>query len=207
MKYAKPLIAALVLAAALADWTVAQDRRGGAAQAPPAAGARPEDFSGRYGILSEKNIFVRNRPATRRGAQRSSSSPRRPEEMMVLTGIALQEGRHVAFIENTATRSTQRLVTGDTILGGKVAAIDFGGLHFEAGDRQTRIAVGRNFLGAVAATAPVASASATTAAAGSPATAPAGNSGAASAAGEPADDAGLSAEERMKRKRQRQLGQ
>ena len=116
---------------------------------PPRRRQQPaEDFAGRYGILTEKNIFVRNRPPTRAAARPIvSAGPRRPEESLVLTGIAIQEGRHVAFIENSATRSTQRLMPGDTVAGGKVVAVDFDGLEFESNGQKVRVAIGRNFLG------------------------------------------------------------
>ena len=140
------LYALLALAGATA--AVAQNGRDAARPAPAPAAQPAEDFAGRYGILTEKNIFVRNRPPTRRGgAPVVSSGPRRPEESLVLTGIAIQEGRHVAFIENRATRSTQRLKPGDTVADGKVVAIDFDGLDFESNGQKVRVAVGRNFLG------------------------------------------------------------
>ena len=148
MRAAKVL--ALFASFALGWATVAAAQNGRESTRPaPAPAAQPaEDFAGRYGMLTEKNIFVRNRPPTRRGGGPVvSSAPRRPEESLVLTGIAIQEGRHVAFIENSAGRSTQRLKPGDTVAGGKVVAIDFDGLDFESNGQKVRVAVGRNFLG------------------------------------------------------------
>jgi hypothetical protein len=195
-------LAALILLATLSGVAGAQQPAGGGSSAP-----RPEDFGARYGILTDKNIFVRNRPPTRRGSTPSrGSSPRRPEESMVLTGVAIQEGRHVAFIEDTARRSTQRLVTGDAVLGGKVAGIDFNGLEFEpgGGGQRAHIAVGRNFLGAVATAAPPPATASTTGP--SPSTAPAGSGTGAAAPPPAADDANLSVLERLKRARERSMG-
>jgi hypothetical protein len=109
----------------------------------------PEDYGSRYGLITEKNIFVRNRPPTRSGSRNNarSSAPRRPEESFVLRGVTLQEGRNVAFVENTATQSTQRLVAGDAVAGGKIVAMQYDSLEFESNGRREHIRIGRNLLG------------------------------------------------------------
>ncbi len=115
--------------------------------------ARLEDFTGHYALLAEKNIFIKNRPPTRVAVvEVPVVVPARPEATLVLTGIAIQEGRHVAFLENTATHATQRLVPGDAIAGlpnGKVLAVTFDAFEFESGGKPVQIALGRNLLGDV----------------------------------------------------------
>jgi hypothetical protein len=69
---------------------------------------------------------------------------------MVLTGIALQEGRHVAFIEDSAAHSTKRLVPGDAVAGGSIVAVSIDSVEFEAGGKRIHIPVGRNLLGEIA---------------------------------------------------------
>jgi hypothetical protein len=167
-----------------------------AGQSTPAA--QPANSKDHYAILTEKNIFVRNRPATRANRP-PSNGIRRPEEMLVLTGIALQEGRHVAFIENRSTNVTQRLLPGAPVLGGNVVAVGFDSLEFESGGKNIQIRVGRNFLGDVSA-APAPPAGATTLPSGST-TAPA-SAGTAPASPPLPNDPNLSAEERMKLRRQ-----
>jgi hypothetical protein len=160
----------------------------------------PADDYARYAILADKNIFVRNRPPTRTITNRGPASPRRTEEAFLLTGFALQEGgRRVAFIENTATGTTQRLLPGDAIAGGKVVAVDFDSILFESGSRQVRVEIGRNLLGDRF----------TPASAGGGATNGAGGSTTAPAAAPGAPlpgDANLSAEEKMRLRRQQQMG-
>src|SRR4051812_41201133 len=88
-----------------------------------------DDFSEGYALLTDKNIFVRNRPPMRSGSRSSSGDSRgrtrRPEESFVLTGIALQEGRRVAFIEDSAARVTKRMLPGETVAGGKIESVNF----------------------------------------------------------------------------------
>ena len=178
---------------------------------PPAPARRSQDFSERYAVLADKNIFVRNRPPTRRGSS-GQSAPARPEAMHVLTGITLQEGRHVAFIENTGTRSTQRLLPGESVAGGKVIGVTFDELEFEINGQRVKVRVGRNLLGDVA-TAPPPPAAPAVAATGSngAATAPAGAPPSANAdAGPPPPplpgDPSMSPEERLRLRRQQQMG-
>jgi hypothetical protein len=217
----------LLAAAALCALLGLADVASGQATTPPPqqqprqlpAGQRPEDFGDRYGILNDKNIFLRGRPPTRRPGERSSRAARRREEEFLVTGFALQEGRRVALIENTATRSTQRVVQGESIAGGKITEVKFDSLEFETGGKQFKVAIGHNLLGETftAAPAPEAPAGAAPAAApaagGAAAQAPAGaapaqaaNGAAAAKPGAPLPgDANLSLEERMKLRRAQQM--
>ena len=57
--------------------------------------------------------------------------------------------RHVAFIENSLTRATQRLVPGDSISGlsgTKVLTVDFDTFEFESNGKPVKIEIGRNLL-------------------------------------------------------------
>jgi hypothetical protein len=135
--------------------------------------------------------------------------------MHVLTGIALQEGRHVAFIEDTAARKTQRLLQGDSVAGGKLAEVTFDAVEFETNGRKLRVGIGRNLLGDVAPAAATAPASGPTSGptntdtkSGQPASNN-NNSKNANAAPPPPplpDAPNLSPEERMKLRRQQQMG-
>jgi hypothetical protein len=80
---------------------------------------------------------------------------------MVLTGIALQEGRHVAFLEDSAARQTKRLVPGDQVAGGTIAGVSFDSMEFDLGGKRIHIPVGRNLLGEIAPAAPAPVAEAT----------------------------------------------
>jgi hypothetical protein len=174
---------------------------------PPQQQPRVDEYAERYGILTDKNIFVRNRPPTRKGGPPTAERPRRPEESFVLTGLTLQEGRNVAFIENTATRTTERVVQGASIAGGKIIDVRFDSLEFETGGSRFRVGIGRNLLGDVSRGSNGGGSAAANSSSPST-TAPAGGTASGSNAAAPSvDDANLSVEERMKRDRAKLLGQ
>jgi hypothetical protein len=176
--------------------------------------------------LAERNIFLRERAARRSGnaSRRSAPSaaadagPRSPEQTFVLTGIALQEGRTVAFIENTATGTTERLLPDDPVARGRVARVELDFLDYEVDGNVTRIAIGQNLAGEMAAAPSVATASSAGSkpgpAATGPTTSPAGTTqaigDAATPGGQPGAegaapaDASLSAVEQMMRLRRLQ---
>jgi hypothetical protein len=208
---------------------------GGRAILPVMPAARREDFAAQYAVVYEKNIFLRDRPTyyaagleprANTGAA-TPAAPRRPEESYVVTGIALQEGRQVAFIENTASGETDRVLDGESVATGKVVAIEPDALEFELNGKRTRVAIGRNLVGdvvfmrpaappapAAAVTAPPGGApgSATRPAVagppgvpGAPGAAPAAAGAAPAGAPDPNNPA-LSVEERMRLKRAQQGG-
>jgi hypothetical protein len=200
-----------------------------------AASSRSDEFSNKYGILTERNIFVRNRPRISRGPVQQAA-PRRPEENLVVRGFALQDGRNVAFVENLSSRETQRVLAGESVgpngSVGKIVEIKFDALELESNGRTTRIEVGENFLGeraSASAAAPPSSAAAVPGGSQAlPTTRPAGAEGPATltipmnvqaappdGAGGPAAaqpqqppiDPSLSVEERMRQQRMRDLGE
>lgn len=204
------------------------DSASAARPAPPAMpGVRREDFVKQYAVVYEKNIFLRDRPtyyAASREARPDAApaaAPRRAEESYVVTGIALQEGRHVAFIENTDTGETRRVLDGESVATGKVISLDPDALEFERAGKRTRVAIGRNLAGDVVFTRP-APPPVTTAASTTPGGAPGATSRPAvggmppgplePAAAPPAtgapdpNDPNLSVEERMRLRRQQSGG-
>lgn len=202
------------------------DSAGAGRSVPPAMpAARREDFVKQYAVVYEKSIFLRDHPtfyAASREARPDApaAAPRRPEESYVVTGIALQEGRRVAFIENTDTGETRRVLDGESVANGKVVSLDPDALEFELAGKRTRVAIGRNLAGDVVFTRPapppVTAAASTTPGGGSGATSrpagggmppgPLGPAGAppATGAADP-NNPNLSVEERM-RLRRRQSG-
>jgi hypothetical protein len=141
-----------------------------------------------YKVLSEHNIFAKNRrpPSTQRSRDpRFDRPPSRPEVAFVLTGCVIEnENHYAAFVENAQTGVTLKVSPGDTIATGKVTAIGFDFLEYETGGQKTRIEIGHNFTGSVASLAEVIAAPPTT----GPTTGP-------------VDLSNLSAEERLKRRR------
>jgi hypothetical protein len=154
----------------------------------------------RYRVLSEHNIFKKDRvqragPTTR---DTSREGPRRPETAFVLRGCVIEgEERFTASVENVQSGVTTKVTVGENIATGKVVEIGFDYLEYETGGQKTRIEVGQNFTGAVAS---VSSTYTGTSSGAVPTTGPAATTG-------PVDEANLSVEERLRRRRARELGQ
>jgi hypothetical protein len=140
-----------------------------------------------YKVLSEHNIFAKNRrpPSTQRSRDsRSDRPPSRPEVAFVLTGCVIEnENHYAAFVENAQTGVTLKVSPGDSIATGKVTAIGFDFLEYETGGQKTRVEIGHNFTGTVASLAEVIAA---------PTTGPTTG---------PVDLSNLSMEEKLKRRR------
>src|SRR5688572_10824945 len=148
-------------------------------------------YASRYGVLSEKNIFLKDRsqPSTR-PAPTTQSSPRDPERSVWLAGVVLEEEGYRAYVENQNIGTVMRLAVGDAIARGKITAIEIDAVAYEANGHTTWIEMGRGF-----ANQPIASAGESlsdTVAADAPTTAPAGVEGLSP------NDPNLTAEQRMK---------
>ena len=95
---------------------------------------RGNSYSDRYGLLEERNIFVRERASRRDGGRGTASTtqaaPRPPEERFVLTGIVLEEEGFRAYVENDRFE-TLRLAPGDKVARGRVAAIVIDAIAYE----------------------------------------------------------------------------
>jgi hypothetical protein len=159
------MIRKIVLTTLVCLTTVATERSSGQAQqqpqdqqrqqtTPAQPPARQYEFRERYEILNERNIFLRNRSRPQRNATTnpstgsSTQSSRRPEQLYTLTGIILEEGRRLAFIENMTTGTTERLAVGAAVAGGKIVDVDFHHLEFETGAGQrVNVEVGRTLSG------------------------------------------------------------
>src|SRR5687768_2588482 len=161
----------------------------------------------RYASLTSKNIFMKDRrlrpPTPPPSTQQAVSTPREvrtPQQMFRLTGLALQEGRNVAFIEDSRG-NTERKVQGDAIAGGTIVHVDLDSLEYEANGKRVRVVVGHNLAGEVASAASIAAATTS-----STTTQPSGTAGATTTPVDP-NDPNLSAAERMKARRAAQGGQ
>ena len=145
-----------------------------------------------YKVLSEHNIFTKNRrpPSTQRSRDpRFDRPPSKPEVAFVLTGCVIEDvNRYAAFVENAQTGTTLKVSPGDAVASGKVTSIGFDYLEYESAGQKTRVEIGHNFTGSVASLAEVIAA---------PTTGPTTG---------PVDLSNLSIEERLKRRRLQETG-
>jgi len=197
-------------------------RRSSTPASAPAADARKSagaDFS----ILLERNIFDRNRrpPVVRTTQPAPPARPPRPtrpvdaDQYFVLRGIALEGSRFTAFFEDTRAGTILQVKPGDAVGKGRVPGVNIDSAQYQRGDRLTIIRVGCTLTGSRAPAAgfempapnPAADTSKTPASASpssattQPTTAPAGGATSAPASGGLQDIL-----ERMRRRRQQELG-
>jgi hypothetical protein len=120
-----------------------------AADTPPTT---RENYNDRYGVLSDRNIFLRERgrpaPSTRRYESSTMSSSRpAAESTYVLTGIVLEGGQYRAYVEEVSTGRVQRLAVGDAVAKGHVLDIDIDAMAYSANGKGTWIPIGCDLQG------------------------------------------------------------
>ncbi len=113
---------------------------------PPAKAAAPGSLES-YQILTDRNIFMRNRGRQfNRGPQRPAP-PENPDDRIVLTGIIQQGADGVAFFEDTRSRKTIRIQAGDAVGRGRVTAVSLDEVQYACEGTTTKVAIGNNLTG------------------------------------------------------------
>ena len=110
----------------------------------------------RYGVLTENNMFLKDRRSGRRDAStsRPTSPPTEmdriralPEASLVLTGVVFEDGDYRAFIEDNKANRVLRLSVGDPIARGKLTMIDIDTVAYEHDGKTTVVNVGTTLAG------------------------------------------------------------
>jgi len=101
-----------------------------------------------YRLLTDRNIFDRNRRAPR--PPRTDNAPRLlppdPDSGIVLTGIAKSADRYVAFFERPSG-ATARVGAGEAIGKGKIKALTLNSVQYEREGVVRTVPVGHSLLG------------------------------------------------------------
>lgn len=100
----------------------------------------------RYGILAERNIYMKDR-TPRRVTSILRDIPAEvipPERTMVLTGIVRRGVEYVAFFEDTKSGTTIRARRGDALLQGRVGTISLDNIEYLRNGAACMIGVGEN---------------------------------------------------------------
>jgi len=105
-----------------------------------------------YRVLSERNMFMRNRarPWSDRLTPRVSftAPAASSDDRFVLTGIIQQGEDYIAFFEDPRAGKTASLRLGDLIGRGQLTSITLDAVEYAYNGSTTKIAVGRNLAGA-----------------------------------------------------------
>lgn len=195
-------IAGLLMTSGLIAW--AQDEEPSQDAAPDA-----QAFDNRYAILSQNNIFVRDRrPAPPQGTdapttQRAPTAPPVPEKDWLLIGVVFEDGQFRAYFENLKGQPTTRAVVGDPIATGFIDQVFLDAVAYQVSGQTLWVDIGEDLTGAAPS---IAASSASTdetpttqeASTAEPNDAP---------AGENADPSTLTLEEVMRRRRQQEGGE
>lgn len=110
----------------------------------------------RYAVLTEQNIFVKDRRTLRRNDRPSGERPamtelqrlkETPEAKYVLTGVVFEDGEYRAFVEDTNASKVLRMSVGEPIARGKITEIDIDTIAYESSGKTTIINVGTTLTG------------------------------------------------------------
>ena len=118
-----------------------------------ASGGGGDDFSSRYRIIIERNIFSRQRGRRAVETQRNEGrtarqvAPRSPESYLVLTGLARVDDIYVAFFEDTRGGSLIRVTAGGSLARGKVTKLNLDSVVYQKGEDSATIMVGQTLEG------------------------------------------------------------
>jgi hypothetical protein len=192
MKYRTLTLGCVLLGLFFADLGPAQ-------QAPARRDSSRPDYRDRYGVLSERNIFLRDRGRRRRFDQPTSRPAFRPaplEDSFVLRGVVYEDEQYHAYVESLNSSTVLKLALGDAVASGKVSTIEIDAIQYEQAGRQpVRIEIGQTLTGGeyIVPVSTVDSTGTTTQPASAPAIDP--------------NSPNLTLEQKMKLRRQQQLGQ
>ena len=163
------------------------------------------DFGTTYGVLSERNMFLKERKAPRPSGSdrpqarppRDENSPQARERQMVLRGVAIEDNELHAYIENTRNNQIVRVAPGDKLVNGNVVDIAIDAIAYSTEGKTAWIEIGQNLAGVHTAAAPGTDGDA-------PSSQPSGGPSIGPAAPLPTE--GGSLEERMKARRAKERG-
>jgi hypothetical protein len=122
--------------------------------APALHAAQPRlSYNDRYGVIEDRNVFVKDRTHIVRGGSTRPSgdggAPKRTiDESFVLTGVVAEDGGYRAYVENIDTSNVTRVAVGDSLHKGKVGAIETDAIAYDpAGGQRIWVEVGSDLTG------------------------------------------------------------
>ena len=117
--------------------------------------ANETDSWDRYRVLSERNIFVRDRGGLRESRPVPEQTARAIDDddsdRYLLLTATVQRGREgIAFVEDTRSGETVKVRMGHPIGKGKLVKITLGHVEYEREGTTTRIKIGSSLVGLTA---------------------------------------------------------
>lgn len=138
-----PMVAVVVL-----GWIAALEPAVGLGQAQEPN--KPDDPWGKYELILERNMFSRQRGARTREesdeGRREVAMPN-PESYFRLRGIVQEDGRFIAFVEDTRAGNVLKLRQGDSVARGTIKALTLDTVEYQLGDQVTTVRLGYDLEG------------------------------------------------------------
>jgi len=100
-----------------------------------------------YKIITERNIFLRERPRPAPSGAERRPPPPPAESLFTLTGIIRQGEEYIAFIEETRKNVTTRVRVGGTFADGRVVGITLDGIVYEKDGKTAELGLGQRLSG------------------------------------------------------------
>jgi len=101
----------------------------------------------RYKVITENNVFLRNRSRPVARTAESAAAVRRPRLALVLTGIVRQGEEYIAFLEDTRAGTTSRVRANEALAEGRIVKIALDHLEFEKEGKTTKVELGEELDG------------------------------------------------------------
>jgi hypothetical protein len=120
------------------------------APAADAQNAAPATGWARYQVLTERNMFLKNRAKPRVfEAKQEEMGPPAPkvETDVVLSGIVEKDGQLAAFLENSRSGTVRLVRKDDEVGGGKIGAITISGIEYISNGATRTVTVGMTLEG------------------------------------------------------------
>jgi len=111
---------------------------------------QPEDPWNKYELILERNMFSRQRgPRVReeRNEERREVAMPNPESYFRLRGIVQEDGRFIAFVEDTRSNSVLKLRQGDSVARGTIKGLTLDTVEYQLGDQVTTVRLGFDLEG------------------------------------------------------------
>jgi len=136
-------------------WILSVVVLGGVAALAPAVGLaqetqKPEDPWNKYEMILERNMFSRQRgPRVReqRNDERREVAMPNPESYFRLRGIVQEDGRFIAFVEDTRSNSVLKLHQGDNVARGTITGLTLDTVEYQLGDQVSTVRLGYDLEG------------------------------------------------------------
>jgi len=110
----------------------------------------PRDPWAKYELILERNMFSRQRGARRQqgdGGPRQEVAVPNPESYFRLKGIVQEDGRFIAFIEDTRSNSVLKLHAGDSVARGTIKTLTLDTIEYQLADQITTVQLGNDLEG------------------------------------------------------------